>query len=191
MDGGFNQMRFNTSDPTKEIFASGSIQATGDLKAQANIIVSNSGTITGQGELSAAINRDIAIGGTIEGISELSAAPTRVMEATGTIEGQSSFSGKINIIFHLGGTISGTSYFQADAQRFHVDIISFTGEFKPGEKITIDSDKLKFTKDGQNALHMMQGDFFDLNAGDNDITYTDDQAGRSIRLRLTHQDRFL
>jgi len=72
-----------------------------------------------------------------------------------------------------------------------VEMISFVGEFTPGSKIIIDSDKLKFMMNNQNALHLMQGDFFDLNTGTNEILYTDDQSGRTVRLRLTHRDRFV
>lgn len=78
-----------------------------------------------------------------------------------------------------------------DGSRYRIETIEYTGEFAPGDKIIIDSDKLKLTQNGQNALHKMQGNFFDLNNGLNELTYTDDQTGRTIRIRLTHRDRFV
>lgn len=87
--------------------------------------------------------------------------------------------------------IEGKLEMNFSAGRFHVDVIEFTGEFKPGDKIIIDSEKLKITLNGQNALHLMQGDFFDLNTGENEITYTDDQTGRSVRMRVTFKDKFV
>jgi hypothetical protein len=78
-----------------------------------------------------------------------------------------------------------------DAARFHVDEMVITGDFAPGDKIVIDSDALKLTKNGTNALHLMQGDFFDINPGENEVTVTDDQSSRSVRIRMTHRDRFV
>lgn len=78
-----------------------------------------------------------------------------------------------------------------DAARFHVDEMIISGDFAPGDKIIIDSDALKLTKNGTNALHLMQGDFFDVNPGTNEVTYTDDKTGRDVRIRMTHRDRFV
>jgi hypothetical protein len=78
-----------------------------------------------------------------------------------------------------------------DGSRFRIETIEYTGEFAPGDKIVIDSDRLKLTQNGQNALHLMQGDFFDLNNGPNEITYTDDKTGRTVSIRITHRDRFV
>jgi hypothetical protein len=77
------------------------------------------------------------------------------------------------------------------AGRYHVDHIEFTGEFKPGDQIVIDSEKLKMTLNGENALQLMQGDFFDLVTGKNELVYTDDQTGRTVRMRITFKDRFV
>lgn len=78
-----------------------------------------------------------------------------------------------------------------DGKRYRVETIEYTGEFAPGDKIVIDTDKLKITQNNQNALHLMQGDFFSINVGQNELTYTDDQTGRTVRIRLTHRDRFV
>ncbi|MEK8132904.1 hypothetical protein WMW72_33985 [Paenibacillus filicis] len=80
---------------------------------------------------------------------------------------------------------------QFNGSRYHEDYLEFFGEFKPGDRIVIDSELLKMTQNGQNVLHLMQGDFFDLNTGNNELTYKDDQTGRTARIRLTHRDRFV
>lgn len=77
------------------------------------------------------------------------------------------------------------------AGRMHVDYIEFIGEFKPGDQIVIDSNLLKMTLNGENALHLMQGDFFDLNTGVNELTYTDDKNARTVRMRVTFKDKFV
>ena len=78
-----------------------------------------------------------------------------------------------------------------DGYRTHTDSITFTGVFAPGDKIIMDSDRLKMTKNGQNALEEMTGDFFDLNIGNNEIRYTDDQGNRSVLARVTFPDKFV
>jgi phage-related protein len=78
-----------------------------------------------------------------------------------------------------------------DGTRYRIEQIEYTGDFAPGDKIVIDNEKLKFTQNGQNALHLMQGDFFNLNDGTNHLEYTDDQTGRTVRMRVSYEDRFI
>jgi len=78
-----------------------------------------------------------------------------------------------------------------DGYRNHFDTITFTGSFAPGEVIVIDAKMLTFTKNQQNALQDMTGDFFDLNLGGNEVTYTDDQGERNVLMRITHRDKFV
>lgn len=77
------------------------------------------------------------------------------------------------------------------ASRNRIDFVEFEGEFKPGDEIVIDSKTLNMTINGANALPQMTGDFIDLALGDNVITYTDTASGRTVRLRLTHKDKFV
>lgn len=73
----------------------------------------------------------------------------------------------------------------------HVDEIRFLGEFKPGDKLVIDTRKMTVTLNGQNAIHLFDGDFFELVLGTNKLTYTDGEAARTILTRITHRDKFL
>ncbi|SPY16903.1 Phage-related protein [Paenibacillus polymyxa] len=87
--------------------------------------------------------------------------------------------------------MSGEGRLQADASRYHTDYIELVGSFAPGDRIIIDSKNLKITKNGQNALHEMQGNFFDLNLGNNVLSWTDPETGRDILFRITYRDRFV
>ena len=73
----------------------------------------------------------------------------------------------------------------------HVEELTFTGGFKPGDKLVIDTKKMTVTLNGQNAMHMIDGDFFNLILGTNKLTYTDDASARDILTRITHRDKFL
>ncbi|KOP64353.1 hypothetical protein AMS62_03085 [Bacillus sp. FJAT-18019] len=85
----------------------------------------------------------------------------------------------------------GISSLQGKASRYHVDEIEFTGPFVPGDIIVIDSEKFKIMQNGLNVSHLYKGDFFDLNLGTNNLTWTDPATGRTILFRITHRDKFL
>ncbi|TQS00044.1 phage distal tail protein [Paenibacillus ottowii] len=78
-----------------------------------------------------------------------------------------------------------------EASRFHTDYIEFTDVFRPGEVITIDAGNFKIMRNGQNVSHLYNGDFFDLNLGNNNLTWTDPETGRTVLFRITHRDKFL
>ncbi|MCL6605628.1 MAG: hypothetical protein K6T94_22420 [Paenibacillus sp.] len=73
----------------------------------------------------------------------------------------------------------------------HTDEITFTGNFAPGERIVIDAKKMRITKNGQNILHLVEGDPFDLVFGVNKIRYEDPETTRSVLTRITHRDKYL
>ncbi|QOH62405.1 phage distal tail protein [Paenibacillus polymyxa] len=87
--------------------------------------------------------------------------------------------------------MSGEGRISAELSKFHTDYIEFTDVFRPGEVIVIDSGKFKITRNGQNVSHLYNGDFFDLNLGNNNLTWTDPETGRTVLFRITHRDKFL
>ncbi|QOS77959.1 phage tail family protein [Paenibacillus sp. JNUCC31] len=113
-----------------------------------------------------------------------------VFEAT-QMSGESSMTADFIREMKLSSGMSGEAQFQANASRYHVDYIEFEGTFDPGDRIVIDSKNLKFTQNGQNVLFKMNGDFFDLNLGNNILTWTDSETVRSVLMRITFQDRFV
>lgn len=87
--------------------------------------------------------------------------------------------------------MSGEGRMFAEASKYHTDWIEFTDAFRPGDVIIIDSGKFKITRNGVNVSHLYNGDFFDLNLGENRLTWTDPATGRTILFRITHRDKFL
>lgn len=73
----------------------------------------------------------------------------------------------------------------------HIDEFRFLGEFKPGDRLVIDTRKMAVTLNGQNAIHLFDGDFFEFALGNNLLTYSDGEAARAILTRITHRDKFL
>lgn len=171
----FNQQAFNTLpfNRTFSVDINGSfvLSASGEIHVVANITAYPSFELEGLGELVLDAIRQRFGAIVLDSIGEL--------EASGVRDRIGAFN--LEAIGEL--TVS--------AGRRHVDIIEFVGEFRPGDRIIIDSDRLTFTLNGQNALHLMRGDFFDLNVGRNELIYTDDQSNRTVLMRITYRDKFV
>lgn len=170
MIGGFNRLPFNRPESI-EIYGSFVIDLSGEISALANVIASPT--------FLAELSTEEIFSAVRERFGQFLLETAAELEAYGTRErtGQFAIDATLEVSFSAG--------------RYHVDVIEFSGEFKPGDKIVIDNEKLKFTLNGQNALHLMQGDFFDLNTGGNVLTYTDNQSGRTVRMRITFRDRYV
>ncbi|ASA22069.1 phage distal tail protein [Paenibacillus donghaensis] len=168
--GSFNRIAFNR-EFSLFVFGSAVLRGEGTLTAGSNIIATGSALLQGDGGLKATFVREIRFTAKMDGEGGLTATfvRERLQQA----------------ILHGIGTL------KANGSRYHLDEIVFTGSFAPGDRIVIDSKNLTFTKNGANALHMMQGDFFDLNLGSNNIVYTDPATGRNVLVRITHRDKFI
>lgn len=142
------------------MFGSAVLRGEGNLKAGVNVIATGSALLEGEGNIKASFVREISFVTKMSGEGGMKA--TFVRERLH------------QAIMHGIGTLT------ANGSRYHMDEIGFTGSFAPGGRIVIDSKNLTFTKNGVNALHMMDGDFFDLNLGNNNIVYTDPATGWEI-----------
>lgn len=168
--GSFNRIAFNR-EFSVFLFGSAVLRGDGVLKAGSNVIATGSVLLKGEGSIKASFVREIGFSAVMQGDGRMTAEliRERLQQA----------------IMHGIGTL------KASGSRYHLDEIVFTGSFAPGDRIIIDSKNLTFTKNGQNALHMMQGEFFDLNLGHNKIVYTDPATGREILIRITYRDKFV
>lgn len=91
----------------------------------------------------------------------------------------------------LDTTINTSTEFSVKVQHLHVDEIVVSGDIVPGDRLVIDTRNLTVTLNGENALHLLGGDFFDLVLGINKITYTDASENRNVLMRVTHRDKFV
>lgn len=88
-------------------------------------------------------------------------------------------------------SIQGESNLEVTPTYYQQSYLELNGAFNPGDRIVIDASALKITRNGENALHYLSGEFFDLNLGPNEIVYTDDAAARNVLIRVTHRDQFM
>lgn len=163
-DNGFNLMAFNTNEPGT--VAEYVLEFALDMTAVASL--------SGEGAVQTDFTREYVL---------------ESIPISG--EGRVTAADFVREISLQAAPMSGEANLNADASRFHTDFIEFIGGFAPGEVIVIDSKNLKITKNGQNALHLMQGNFFDLNLGSNLLTWTDPEIGREVLCRITYRDRFV
>lgn len=91
----------------------------------------------------------------------------------------------------LGVSIGTSTEILVSVSYSHVDELKFLGEFRPGDKLVIDTRKMTVTLNGLNAIHLFDGDFFELALGTNKMTYSDGESARNILTRITHRDKFL
>ncbi|MNW44380.1 hypothetical protein D3C74_216140 [compost metagenome] len=173
--GSFNDLAFNSPTENKVNIVDMSAMLSGEGRVTVDkftMEMAATAHLSGEGRLSA------------EYIREYSLEPERM-----------SGEGRVSAVYvreiRLTTRMSGEGRVLAEATKFHVDYIQFTDAFHPGDVITIDSGKFKITRNGQNVSHLYNGDFFDLNLGENRLTWVDPASGRTILFRITHRDVFL
>jgi len=142
-------------------------------------------------ELETKLNLEMPISVTFETETELSVDMTREIPFDAMFESATEMLAEMLRDRYFGATFESITEFSSSPKLYHIDSVTFVGTFAPGDRIIIDSKNLKFTKNGANALYMMQGDFFDLNLGENNLVYTDTATGRNILIRITHRDKFV
>ncbi|WP_339294334.1 hypothetical protein MKY82_21995 [Paenibacillus sp. FSL W7-1279] len=168
--GPFNWLPFNRP-VTMFVFGRAVLSGCAELVAASTIELAGQAILAGEGGLEADFIREISFAAQMDADSGMSVDFIRERLQSAIMHGISSLQGK--------------------ASRYHVDEIEFTGPFVPGDIIVIDSEKFKITRNGENVSHLYNGDFFDLNLGTNNLTWTDPASGRTILFRITHRDKFL
>ncbi|MBO2942819.1 hypothetical protein JJQ72_02315 [Paenibacillus sp. F411] len=168
--GPFNRLPFNRP-VTMFVFGRAVLSGCAEIMVTSSVEITGQALMNGEGRMAADFTREISFGAQMDADSGMSIGFVRERLQQAIMHGISSLHGK--------------------ASRYHVDEIEFTGLFVPGDIIVIDSQKFKITKNGENASHLYNGNFFDLNLGTNNLTWTDPATGRTILFRITHRDKFL
>lgn len=168
--GPFNRLPFNRSLTVEALF---------------------SVTFESSTEFEARLNLEMPLSVSFEVMTEFAAEMTREIPFDALFETSTEMLSEMIRERLFGVNFESITEFSAATKLYHIDTIEFIGSFAPGDRIIIDSKNLKLTKNGSNALHMMQGDFFDLNLGLNNLVYTDAETGRNVLIRVTHRDKFV
>jgi len=69
--------------------------------------------------------------------------------------------------------------------------IVYSGTLGVGDILVIDTDEMTVELNGVNVTRYFSGEFFTLFIGANEIEYMDNEAARTVEVRIAHQDRWL
>jgi len=166
--GSFNRLPFNRTSSI-EILASFSWYGEGEVSVHASVEYLAIITMHGEGEFNLSAIREKFGSLTWDGLGQMSIGAIRERLASIKWDGEGEF--KIN------------------AGKFHIEEIEVLGPFAPGDKIVVDTAKLRVTKNGSTIGY--EGEFFELNPGNNHIVYTDTASGRTVQVRITYRDKFI
>ncbi len=148
-------------------------------------------TIESATDLISRINVEFPVTVTFESATDLTSVFVREMEMTAHITTATEMLAQLVRERLFGAAITTATEFTVTVTHAHINEIAYTGDFRPGDVIVIDTARQTVTINGENALHLMDGDFFDLIFGDNKITYRDEETARKVRARITHRDKYL
>ncbi|MHA7962888.1 phage distal tail protein [Paenibacillus sp. CAU 1782] len=169
----FNQTAFNATPFNRpfitDVIFSAFISGDAALSAAPSATFTGSLVLSGDGSLSADFIRDITQSVAMGADGELSAALVRERI--------------------LAAIMAADGALTAQPRKYRVQSITVDGPVSPGDKVVIDSGRLRVLRNGVYAGY--DGDFFDLYPGANTITYTDSSGSRTVQVRVTWRDRHL
>ncbi|WP_434750268.1 phage distal tail protein [Paenibacillus amylolyticus] len=148
-------------------------------------------TIESATELNSRINVEFPVTVTFESATDLTSAFIREMAMNAHITTATEMLAQLVRERLFGASITTATDFVVNVTYAHINEIGITGDFKPGDVIVIDTKRQTITINGESALHLMTGDFFDLVYSANKLTYSDGEAARNVRTRITHRDKYL
>jgi len=148
-----------------------------------------SATIHGGATVGVGLTADLVLSAELHGVGDVTTDLFREAYLAAEINGASTLDFAAVREFFNSAEFHGSGTAFAELGRFRVGEIIVNGPFAPGDKIVIDKARFRVTKNGQIAPY--DGDFFDINPGNNAITYRDTAAGRSVNMRVTWRDRYL
>lgn len=67
----------------------------------------------------------------------------------------------------------------------------YSGDFAPGDRIKVDSDRLTITLNGSNVMHLVDGDLPFFAPGPNALTFEDSEGVRQVRIRVLWRGRWM
>lgn len=68
--------------------------------------------------------------------------------------------------------------------------IEFTGSLAPGDVLIIDTDARKILKNGLNAVDLVDGVFFMIEQGYDELSYSDSEESRSVNISVTYTPKY-
>lgn len=167
------------------------LSGIGSMSSLASLTFNLLCSISGTGTMSSNANMIMNFLTTLSGTGGINANFMMIFNMIFGASGIGSLQANLNIGLRFASHMSGMGTISANYSRYHLNLITFTGNIAPGDKIVIDAKKMTITKNGVNAFNLMTGDFFNIEPGENDIIYSDTESSRTILMRVTNRDKYL
>lgn len=157
----YNELKFNQPNDHKTVSA--------ELSANSNIRADNQTILTAQAHLSAE-----------SGLRQLTYMSAR-LSAAGSAQANPS------LMMKGRAALSAEAGLIARASKWQRKTITFSGVWAPGDVIYINHRTLSFLINGQNALHLAQGEFGGFAFGINEVVYKDNAASRHVLAQIAYK----
>lgn len=89
------------------------------------------------------------------------------------------------------GAANGVSTSEAQAYRILLETLRLNAVIQPGDVVEIDTANMTVKINGVNALRFLEGDFFALAPGLNQLQYQDAEQSREVQIITRHRPRWL
>ncbi len=70
------------------------------------------------------------------------------------------------------------------------ETFDYNGNLAVDETLVVDTETMEVSKDGSPDYTNFDGDLLHVLAGDNTITYTDDESSRTVEIEVIKSDRY-
>lgn len=90
-----------------------------------------------------------------------------------------------------GADLSGVGTLAISGTQVGIEEIELLGDFKPGDVLEIDMEQFTVKLNGQYVMEQVNGEYFDLLRGANELIYRDSSGSREVRVKITHKPRWM
>lgn len=155
---------------------------------QPNLHVTLSAEFGGTAAVSASTTTNMTGSARISAHGELAARTLIVQSLRVYISSQGSLRAKMLRIASVSSRLHAKGSLLATARRYQVRTLTYTGSFAPKQIIVIHARRMSIKVDGQDASHLMQGQFGRIGSGVNEMVYSDSGIQREVAMQIEHKD---
>ena len=199
----FNRLPFNRGNFNRTATAANSVLLYGNI----DMVVEAAGRLNAASAFEGNIHIGTEAAGRLNAVSTFTGNADMVFMAEGFLSRSRHFEGEVGMGLGLEGDIVrvrnvGGDVFiavTADSEGFNTfryETISLGGpgfSFRAGDELIIDMENMTVTMNGQNIMRFLdrESEFFNLNPGNNEITYESTAEAGRVDLRILWKDAWL
>lgn len=114
-----------------------------------------------------------------------------VQSSKATISARGSTRARLLRVIAYRTRLSAQGKLYANARRYQTRTLKYTGLLALGKMVVIHTRNMLIVHDGQDASHLMQGQFGRIGSGVNEVVYQDSGSQRNVLMQIEHNDTSL